>query len=98
MSWPSILILAAGAYGLKLLGVMVLGSGPTASRLRPLTTLVPAALFAGLIVALTLESPDGLPVARLAGVAVAAVAAWRKLPFVMVVAAAMVTTALIRAL
>lgn len=97
MTWPALVTLAVGAYGLKLLGVTVLGSGSTAEKLRPVTALVPAALFTGLVVALSFDGGASLA-PRLAGVAVALIAAWRKAPFVVVVLAAMATTALFRAL
>lgn len=98
MTWPAILVLAGGAYGLKVAGVTLLGSGDTGRRLLPLTTLIPAALFAGLIVALSFGDAAGLPLARLAGVAAASLAAWRKAPFIVVVGIAVATTALLRAL
>lgn len=97
MSWMAIVVLAAGAYGLKLLGVTVLGEGETAARLRPITALVPAALFTGLVVALSFDPGGAVTPSRLAGVAVAGLAAWRKAPFIVVVLAAMATTALVRA-
>ena len=98
MTWPAILLLAGGAFGLKALGVTVLGSGPTGKRLLPLTALIPAALFAGLIVALSLDGGEGIPMARLAGAVAAGFAAWRKAPFVVVVGVAVAPTALGRAL
>lgn len=99
MSWTAILVLAAGAFGLKAAGVLLLGSGTLGERIRPITALLPAALFAGLIAVLTIESGGGIVLdARLAGVAAAVVAAWRKAPFIVVVALAMATTAALRAL
>lgn len=98
MSWLAIAVLTVGAYGLKLLGVTVLGSGTTAQRLRPVTALVPAALFTGLVVALSFDPGGAVSPSRLAGVAVAGLAAWRKAPFIVVVLTAMATTALLRAI
>lgn len=97
MTWPAILWLAAGAYAFKAAGVLVLGSDQVGSRLRPLTSLVPAALFTGLVVALTLGD-EPLLASRLAGVTAAGIAAWRKAPFIVVVGVAMLTTALLRLL
>ena len=46
MSWISIAVLALGAYGFKAAGVLM-GSGAIGERIRPIASLVPAALFAG---------------------------------------------------
>lgn len=103
MSWPAILVLALGSYGCKLFGVAVLGrlarpddsaepGWPTA-----MANLIPAALFAALVAVQTFDVDGSIRIdARAVGVAVAAVAVWRRLPFVLVVVLAMATTALIR--
>lgn len=97
MSWISIAVLALGAYGFKAAGVLM-GSGAIGERIRPIASLVPAALFAGIIAALTFDGGDGTIAldARLVGVAAAAVLVWRRAPFVLTVAAAMVVTAAVR--
>ncbi len=95
MTWPAIMILAAGAFGFKALGVIW---SPPRDRGR-YASLLPAALFAGLIVVLVFDSDGALSLdARLAGALAAGVAAWRKLSFVAVVVIAMVVTAGVRAL
>lgn len=97
MTWAAIAVLAAGAYGFKALGLLALGRRVT-GRLAVVVGLVPAALFAALVAVQTFDGGERLVVdARLAGVAVAAVAAWRRLPFVVVVVTAMATTAAVRA-
>ena len=96
MSWPLLLLLAAGSYGLKVLGVTALGS-VVERRLGPVVSLLPAALFSALIVVMTFEEAGELVLdSRLAGVAVGAVATWRKAPLLIVVAAAMAVTASLR--
>ena len=98
MSWPLMIALVAGSYGLKALGVSNLG-GRVERRLGPAVTLLPAALFAALIVIMTFEDASTLTLdARAAGVAAGAVAVWRKAPLVLVVAVAMAVTAGVRAL
>ena len=98
MSWPLLIVLAAGSYGLKVLGVTTLG-GAVERRLGPVVSLMPAALFAALIAVMTFEEAGGLVLdPRVAGVAAGAVAAWRKAPLLVVVAAAMAVTAGLRAL
>ena len=98
MSWPLLLLLAAGSYGLKALGVTALGS-VVERRLGPVVSLLPAALFSALIVVMAFEEAGELVLdSRVAGVAVGAVATWRKAPLLIVVAAAMAVTAGLRAL
>lgn len=90
--------LVAGSYGLKALGVSSLG-GRIERRLGPAVTLLPAALFAALIVIMTFEDADTLALdARAAGVGAGAVAVWRKAPLVLVVVVAMAVTAGVRAI
>lgn len=98
MSWPLLIALVAGCYGLKALGVTALG-GLVERRLGPVVTLLPASLFTALIVVSTFEEAGRLVLdARVAGVAVGALAAWRKAPLIVVVLAAMAVTAGLRTL
>ena len=81
-------MLVVGAYGLKAFGVLVLGrpDSTLGARLEPLTSLIPAALFAGLIAVQTVGGDETLVLdARVWGVAAGSVAVWRKAPFVVVV-------------
>ena len=99
MSWTALGILAMGAFGLKAFGVLVLGrDGSTLGvRLEPLTALIPAALFAGLVAVQTVGGDGSLVLdARAWGVAAGAVAVWRRAPFVVVVMVAMAVTAFVR--
>lgn len=97
MSWPLLILLAAGSYGLKALGVTTVG-GIAERRFGPVVSLLPAALFSALIVVMTSEEAGGLVFdSRVAGVAVGAFAAWRKAPLLVVVATAMVVSATLRA-
>jgi hypothetical protein len=68
VSWPALVVLAAGAYGCKLLGtegLARLGRGhasrpPWLTRGFPVVAgLVPAALFAALVAVQTLSVGDG---------------------------------------
>ena len=67
-------------------------------QVRRIVELLPVALLAGLVVVEAVA--DGrhihLDGPRLAGVGVAAVAVWRRMPFLVVVIAAAVTAALLR--
>ncbi len=98
MTW-TLLSLAAGAYAFKFLGLVVIGSGPLPSPLERCLDLIPAALLCALVITNTFANGKDLLIdARLAGVAVAIVAAWRRAPFVVVVVLAAATTALLRQL
>jgi branched-subunit amino acid transport protein len=94
-----ILWLAAGAYAFKVLGMVVIGSRPLPAPLERCLALVPAALLAALVITNTFTDGQEFVVdERVAGVAVACVAAWRNAPFVVIVVLAAATTALLRQL
>ena len=99
MTWTIVLILAAGVWGQRFLGMYV--GGPVLSRypaLGKLASLIPAAVVMAVIVQLTVAAGTSLEIdARLAGMAAAGVLVWRRAPFVAVVIAAAVVTAADRA-
>lgn len=96
MSWLAILILAGGAYGFKLAGALI-GTRIEQPLLRRSIGLIPPALFCALIALQTFEKDTELVIdARIAGLVVALIATWRKVPFVGVIVAAMIATALTR--
>jgi branched chain amino acid efflux pump len=97
MSWIWLGLLAVGSYGLKAAGVFAL-RGSVERRLRPLTSLLPAALFGALVAVQTLGRDGDVVVdARVLGVMAGAVAVWLRAPFVVVVVLAMAVTAGARA-
>lgn len=99
MTWTLVLALAAGAYALKVLGLVVIGDRtlpPVAARC---IELIPAALFAALVVKDTFSVGRHLVVdARAAGVAAAVLASWRKLPVAVVIVIGAAVTAGVRAM
>ena len=99
MTWAIVIVLAAGTWGQRLLGMFV--GGRVVARhpsLARLATLIPAAVVTAVIVQLTVGSGRALVLdPRAAGMAVAAMLVWRRAPFVVVVLAAAVVTALVRA-
>lgn len=98
MTWTAILVLAAGAYLAKAAGLL-LGPRLAIGRIERSLVLLPAALLAALVIVQTFDGGRALVIdARVAGVAVGALAAWRRVPFAGVVIVAAFTTALIRAL
>tara|TARA_B110000438_G_scaffold273625_1_gene293163 strand:- start:175 stop:471 length:297 start_codon:yes stop_codon:yes gene_type:complete len=97
MTWTAIFALSAGSYGLKLFGVIA--GQKLARKLVLVTSLLPAALFSALIIIMSVSNGRSLILdARLVGVAVGILAVWRKVPFILVVLLAMLSTAAVRLL
>jgi uncharacterized membrane protein len=92
--WGAILVAAAGCYVLKLAGLSVPQRVLDGVRVQRVASLLPVALLAALIATQTFgEGVD----ARAAGLAAAVVALLARAPFLVVVAVAAGTTALLRA-
>ena len=97
MSWAFVLSLGAVAYFIKLFGAVIVGQRTMPVVVQRCLFLIPAALLAGLITKDTFTTGQTIGVdARAAGLAVAAVATWRKLPFALIIVLGVGTTALIR--
>lgn len=91
--------LSTGTYLLKAAGPVLLGGRQLPPILDALAARVPAALLAALAVVATIGGGDTIHIdARVAGVAAAGVALWRRAPFVVVVFIAVAVTAATRAL
>jgi hypothetical protein len=96
--WPAILVAAAGCYALKLAGLSIPQRVLDGARTRRAALLLPVALLAALIATNTFSAGDRLVLdARAAGLAAAALAVRLKAPFLVVVAVAAATAALLRA-
>jgi branched-subunit amino acid transport protein len=99
VSWALLLALAAGAYALKALGLVVLAGRDLPDPMVRCLGLLPAALLSALIVVQTFAVGRQLMLdARAAGVGAAALAAWKGAPFPVVVVLGALVTAVIRAL
>jgi branched-subunit amino acid transport protein len=97
--WVLIIVLSCAAYGLKVLGFVVVGGRTMPPVLNRCLALIPASLLAALVAKDTFTTAQELVLdARAVGLVVAIVAVWRKAPFIVVVVAAMAATALVRAL
>jgi uncharacterized membrane protein len=95
--WTSILAGALGCYALKLSGVMVPLHVLESPRVQRVALLLPVALLAALIATQAFTEGESLTLdARAAGVAMAVVAVALRAPFLVTVAAACATTALLR--
>ncbi|MCQ4082930.1 AzlD domain-containing protein [Streptomyces sp. RB6PN25] len=96
--WIAIVVTAVGAYAVKLLGLSV----PAGVLERPLVKRLAALVPIALLVALTVQETFGgtgralVVDARAVGLAAATVAVVLRAPFLVVVGAAVVVTALVR--
>lgn len=99
MSWTFLFVLAATAYGFKVLGLVIVGDRSLPPVLDRCIALIPAALIAALVVKDTFSVGQHLQLdARAAGVGVAVVAAWRRAPLIAVIVVGAAVTALVRRL
>lgn len=99
MTWTLVLALAAGAYGFKVVGLLVLGGRRVPAPLLRCLSLIPAAMISALVVKDTLSSGTELVVdARAAGVGAAVVAAGLRAPLIVVIVLGAGVTAAVRAL
>ena len=99
MTWTLVIVLAVGAYAFKVLGLVIVGDRRIPAVLDRCLALIPAALVSALVVKDTLSLGQHLEIdARAAGVAAAAIAAWRKAPLIAVIVIAAAVTAAVRAI
>ena len=97
MTWPAILLAAAGCYLLKLAGLSIPRRVLDTPRVERVADRIPIALLAALIAVSTLTDGSELVLdERVAGLAAAGVAVFLRAPFLLVVAGACVTTAALR--
>ncbi|WP_432198776.1 AzlD domain-containing protein [Streptomyces sp. bgisy027] len=98
-TWIAIGATVVGCYAVKLIGLLVPAGALEKPLVRRLAALLPVALLAALTAQQTFGDGQALVLdARVAGVAAAAVALVLRAPFLLVVGAAVVVTAGIRAL
>ena len=99
MTWAVLLALGVVSYALKAVGPLVAGGRTLGPETRRVLELVSVPLLAALIVVQTFSAGHRLEIdARVPALAVAAVLAWRRAPFLVIVLAAAATAALLRAL
>ena len=95
--WVAVLAGSAGCYAIKLAGLSVPDRILEHPRMQRVAAMLPVALLAALVAVQTLADGTRLVLdARVAGVAVAIVAVRLRAPFLVVVLAATLTTALLR--
>ena len=99
MTWTALLVLAAGTYALRLAGLVLRERLHLPARVERYVDLGATALLVALVTVSTLLDGDAFAGwARPIGVLVGGLAAWRRAPFVVVVALAAGTAAGLRAL
>lgn len=99
MIWAAVLLASAGCFGLKLAGWSVPARWLERDRLQRAAVLLPVPLLAALVVVQAFAGDRSLVLdARAAGLAVGLVLVLLRAPFLLVVVAAAVTAALVRAL
>ncbi|MBR7744485.1 AzlD domain-containing protein [Phycicoccus sp. BSK3Z-2] len=99
-TWTTVLLACLAAFTLKLAGYLVPSSVVEGERRSRVVTLLPVALLAGLVAVQTLVGDGGAVTvdARLAALAVAAALLLVRADFLLVVAGAALTAALLRLL
>ena len=99
MTWWALIALAVSTYAFKAAGPLALGARTVPPSLQRGLTLVSVTLLAALVAISTFGDGRGLAVdARAAGLAVALAAVWLRAPFAVIVLAATLTAAGLRAL
>ena len=98
MVWTAVLAAAAGCFALKLAGWSIPARWVEGARVRRASVLLPIALLAGLVVVQAFADGRALTLdARAAGLAVGAALVAVRAPFLVVVFAAALTAAVLRA-
>ena len=97
MIWAGVLVASAACYALKLAGLSLPERWLQDARVQRTIPLLPVALLAALIATLTFSTGHQLVLdVRAAALAVAAIAVLLRAPFLVVVASAAATAALLR--
>ncbi|MEU6405722.1 AzlD domain-containing protein [Streptomyces sp. NPDC046985] len=98
-TWIAVAVTAVGCYAVKLAGLLVPAAAVERPLVKRLAALLPVALLAALTAQQTFADAAALVLdARAAGLGAAAVALVLRAPFLLVVAAAVLVTAAVRAL
>lgn len=99
LTWTAVILLAVGVYGQRVIGATAIDTTRFDPRWQRVLTALPLAIISAVIALQSVTSNRALTIdARAAGIAVAAICAWRRLPLLVTVLAAAATTAAVRAL
>lgn len=98
MSWALVIWLSVGAYAFKMVGFVIVGQRKLPDVLSRCLMLIPAALLSALVFNSTFIGGQSFAIdERAVGLGVAIIAAWRKMPLIIVVILGATTTAFLRA-
>lgn len=98
LTWTVVIALAVGVYGQRAAGALFLRADKLPESAKRVLDKLPLAIIAAVVALTTVTAGGKLTLdARLVGVAVAGLCAWRKLPMLVAVVAAAAATALVRA-
>jgi branched-subunit amino acid transport protein len=99
LTWSVIGLLAIGVYGQRAIGAVAIDTARLDQRWQRVISSLPLAIITAVIALQTVTTDRSFTIdARLAGIAVAGLCAWRRLPLLVTVLAAAATTALLRAM
>lgn len=99
MTWTAVFVLGGGTYLMRAAGLLLRDRVTMPARVERYVDLGATVMLLALVATAALTDAGGFAGwARPAGVAVGALAAWRKAPFVLVVLLAAITTAGLRLL
>jgi branched-subunit amino acid transport protein len=99
LTWSVVGLLAIGVYGQRAIGAIAIDTARLDRRWQRVISSLPLAIIAAVVALQTVTSDRSFVIdARLAGIVVAALCAWRRLPLLVTVLAAAATTAVLRAM
>jgi branched-subunit amino acid transport protein len=97
--WLAVVVVGAATMLFKAAGPVFLGRRPLPARARRVVDLLAPVMLIALVVTQTFAADGGVTVdARVPGVAVGAIALWRRVPLILAMVIGAAVTALIRAL
>lgn len=99
LTWTAVALLAIGVYAQRVIGAIAVDTARMNTRWQSVLSTLPLAIISAVIALQTFTTDRSLTIdTRAAGIAVAALCAWRRLPLLATVLAAAATTAALRAL
>ena len=99
LTWGVVAVLAIGVYGQRVLGMALIEPKSIGDRSRRVLAMVPLSVLCAVTALQTFSSQNELVIdARVAGIAAAALLAWKRAPMFLVVVVAAAVTAGVRLL
>ena len=99
LTWGVVVVLAVGVYGQRVLGMALIEPKSIGDRSRRVLAMVPLSILCAVTALQTFSSQNELVIdARVAGIAAAALLAWKRAPMFLVVVVAAAVTAGVRLL